>query len=507
MKTAYLYIRVSTDEQADKGYSQRSQDEMLRRYCELNNITVKAAFFEDHSAKTFNRPEFQKMLLTLRKHRGIVDLVLFVKWDRFSRNAGDAYAMISTLNKLGVDPQAVEQPLDLSIPENKMMLAFYLAAPEVENDRRALNTFNGMRRAKKEGRWMGAAPVGYVNRITEGGKKYIAPHPEEAPIIKWFFEQAATGTYSIESLFKIAQEKGLNYKKHAFWLAIRNPVYCGKIRIPAYKSEEEQLITGQHQPLISEALFYQVQDVLDGKKKVQRTKVDVDDRFPLRGFLLCPDCGRLLTASASKGRHQYYSYYHCTGSCKVRFKSDTVNDDFVSELAKWKPNPAVTALYKMVAKDVYEQKNGTERNNLLTIRNEIDRLMKRKKTALDMRMSGDLDNDDYRVVKKECEEGIIILEDKLSKLAMLQSNIDPQIEQATAVLSNLDDHYTQSNTLTKRELIGSIYPDKLQFDGNGFRTARINEVIRTIYSLDAAFGAIKKGQTVDFSSLSLKVTL
>ena len=71
--------------------------------------------------------------------------------------------------------QAIEQPLDLSIPENKMMLAFYLAAPEAENDRRALNTFFGMRRAKKEGRYMGTAPTGYINKTTESGKKYCTP--------------------------------------------------------------------------------------------------------------------------------------------------------------------------------------------------------------------------------------------------------------------------------------------------------------------------------------------
>ncbi len=44
--------------------------------------------------------------------------------------------MINTLLKLGIEPQAIEQPVDLSIPENKMMLALYLAAPEVKNDRR-----------------------------------------------------------------------------------------------------------------------------------------------------------------------------------------------------------------------------------------------------------------------------------------------------------------------------------------------------------------------------------
>ena len=133
----------------------------------------------------------------MKKRRGQVDCVLFIKWDRFSRNAGDAYQMIDTLRKLEVEPQAIEQPLDLSVPENKMMLAFYLAAPEVENDRRALNVLHGMRRAKKEGRWMGLAPLGYVNKITEDGKKYIAPKEPEAGIMKWAFKTLATGQYTV----------------------------------------------------------------------------------------------------------------------------------------------------------------------------------------------------------------------------------------------------------------------------------------------------------------------
>lgn len=52
MRTAILYIRVSTDEQADKGYSQRGQEETLKKYCEINFIKVRDVIFEDHSAKT-----------------------------------------------------------------------------------------------------------------------------------------------------------------------------------------------------------------------------------------------------------------------------------------------------------------------------------------------------------------------------------------------------------------------------------------------------------------------
>jgi DNA invertase Pin-like site-specific DNA recombinase len=213
MKIADLYIRVSTEEQADKGYSQRDQEERLRRYCEIQHIQVRKVIYEDHPAKTFNRPEWNKYLLFLRKNKNAADLVLFIKWDRFSRNAGDAYQMIDTLRKLGIEPQAVEQPLDLSVPENKMMLAFYLAAPEVENDRRALNTFHGMRRAKKEGRYLGIAPTGYINKTSEFGKKYIAPYEPQASIMKWAFEKLADGSFNAEQIYKVAKEKGLKCSK------------------------------------------------------------------------------------------------------------------------------------------------------------------------------------------------------------------------------------------------------------------------------------------------------
>jgi len=59
--------------------------------------------------------------------------------------------MLDVLVRFGIEAQVVEQPLNLDIPENKMMPSFYLAAPEVENDWGSLNIFHGTRRAKKKG--------------------------------------------------------------------------------------------------------------------------------------------------------------------------------------------------------------------------------------------------------------------------------------------------------------------------------------------------------------------
>ena len=183
-RKAILYVRVSTDEQADKGHSLAHQEEKLRQYCIYNNIEVVGFYKEDHSAKTFERPQFKLLLEFLKKNKQASDTLLFLKWDRFSRNAPEAYGMISTLAKLGVEPQAAEQPLNLEVPEQKIMLALYLTAPEVENDRRAMNVFAGMRRAKKEGRYMGNAPYGYKHSRTEHNRPCIAPG-KDADLVIW----------------------------------------------------------------------------------------------------------------------------------------------------------------------------------------------------------------------------------------------------------------------------------------------------------------------------------
>ena len=82
---------------------------------------------------------------------------------------------------------------------------------------------------------------------------------------------------------------------------MRNPVYCGKLFIPRHLDEDAMIVQGQHQPIITELLFNEVQDVMDGRKTHNRGSVMSLEQLPLRGFLLCPTCGRNLTGSPSKG--------------------------------------------------------------------------------------------------------------------------------------------------------------------------------------------------------------
>ncbi len=510
MREADLYIRVSTDEQADKGYSQRDQEDRLRKYCEIKGIPVRGVYIEDHSAKSFKRPEWQKYLTNLRKSKRnkTSTFVLFTKWDRFSRNAGDAYQMINQLRTLGVEPGAIEQPLDLTIPENKIMLAFYLAAPEVENDRRALNVFHGMRRAKKEGRYMGTAPIGYVNKITEDKKKYIAPHEFEAPILKWAFEQIASNSFNTEQIWKKVREKAKGkgrFSKNNFWVAVRNPLYCGKILIPPYKEEKGYFVKGQHEPIISEKLFRDVQNVLDGRKRAIKPKIVSTENLPLRGFLKCPKCDRMLSGSASKGRNTYYNYYHCTSSCGVRFKAELVNEVFIKQLQNLSPKEGVVDLFIEAFiknfNDRTKQQNG-ERSNIIA---EIDTLNKRYQNALLKNADGEMDFEDFQEVKKLTKGKIENLERRLNELAQIGKEIQDLVASALKKVANIDRRYEKGNIEEKRMIIGSIFPEFLVFDGTQHRTTKINSAITLIYQNTSKLRAKKNGTNLNFLDLSQEV--
>ena len=483
MEVANLYIRVSTDEQADKGYSQRNQDETLQRYCQLRGIIVGQIIYEDYSAKTFNRPAWQSMLSAFKKKSASKpNYILFTKWDRFSRNAADAYQMINLLRSYGVEPQAIEQPLDLTVPENKMMLAFYLAAPEVENDRRALNVFHGMRRAKKEGRWMASAPIGYANKSYEDGRKYIAINEPLASIMRESFEDIAAGKHSIEQIWKKARQKGLTCTRNNFWLMIRNPVYCGKIIVPPFKDEPLQIVDAQHHAIITEALFDKAQMVL-GNRKRPKTQITTPPRLLLRGFLKCPKCSRMLTGSASKGYRARYYYYHCSSACGIRFRADQVNQALIDELKKYRVRPEFHNLFKLIVREVAKNKQDLNENQQSQTEKNISNQQLKFSRAKELLLSGDIDADDYRNIKQEIETKITALRRVLTENATSFKNINLKIENTENLMLDLFYVYQMASVEQKRMLIDTLFPEKLIYTIDGFHCPSLDVKFKSLYNL------------------------
>lgn len=485
MKTADLYIRVSTDDQK-YGYSPRAQEEALRKYCDAQDILIRKVVSEEQSAKSFNRPGWQRLLSEWKKNKGRgVDIVLFCKWDRFSRNAGDAYAMINTLKKLGIEPQAIEQPLDMKVPESKIMLAIYLATPEVENDRRGLNIFFGMRRGLKEGRFLRMAPVGYINKA-EGRRKFIEPIEPAASLIRWSFQIVLENVHPVDKIWAMAREKGLKTSRPNFHRIIRNPVYCGKIFVPAFEDEIEKLVEGLHEGIVSEDDFLKVQILLanNGRPTIQ-SKEETDESFPLRGYLLCPKCGHVLTGSASKGRTKRYFYYHCNSKCGYRSQVQEAHDTLTKELRKFSLKGGTKEAYQQTLRIIVENnfKNGIDQRKRLS--DKIEEQQQRLKNARNLLLVGDIDGADYKEIKTVCNETIVELEQQLTlNEPKTDMHVKDIVNQCVSRLSKLDQLFLNASTAQKRMLIGSIFPEKLCFDKSKSRTTRINSIVNSMYLID-----------------------
>ena len=479
-KKAILYIRVSTDEQND-GYSPADQKERLIKYCENNNIEIAKIYHEDESGKTFNRPEWNNILSYLKKNRGAVDLMLFIKWDRFSRNIAEAYIAIKKLHGYGVEPQAIEQPLNFEIPEQKLMLAIYLAAPEVDNDRRALNIFHGTRRAKKEGRWLGGCLRGYKNARDEHNKPIMIPeNGTTEKLIKEAFENYATGNYQIEELRRKMNKKGLKIARNSFWVLLRNRGYIGKVFVPAYKDEPAQWVQGQHKAIIDEKTFYEAQDVLEGRKRKDLPNKYNTQRneFPLRGFLICPRCSKKLTASASKSKTgaKHY-YYHCQNGCKERQKAEVLNKSFADLMGALKLNTPTAKLYGEVLKKMLHGNNENQKTELSKITSETDRQNQRLKNARALMLDGEISAGDYKEMKIEIDEQLTRLSVKEAQIRQAKTDYTPQINFFVTFLCNIDNYYLNAPTEGKQKIIGSIFPEMLTFENNKYRTQKISEII------------------------------
>ncbi len=501
MRKAIIYVRVSTDEQSEKGYSLAHQEERLRLYCKQHDIEVAGFYKEDHSAKSFDRPAFAQLLTFLKKNKKAIDLLLFLKWDRFSRNAGDAYGMINQLNKLGVEPQAIEQPLDLNVPENKIMLAFYLAAPEVENDRRSLNVIAGTRRAMKEGRYCTWAPIGYRNIRTEENKPIIVPS-KDAHLVRWLFEEVAKQENNVVDIWRMVVTKGLKVSRSNTFNMLRNPIYMGKIFLPAYKDEEAMLVRGIHEPVISEGLFYMVQDILDGRKPKHPSIHTGKDELPLRGFLMCRKCGAKLTGSASKGRGGRYFYYHCTSSCGERYRAEEVNQHFFTELQKAVPNEEAICFFEHIAADYFRKVGKAKSNNLQAVDEAIEKTRARITNALRRMSDEEITPADYRDIKNLYEPEIEKLIKRKQEIKLVDDNLVRYINVVTTGLRRLPVYYQTASLSTKQRIISSMYPEKLVYENKSYRTPAINEAVRIISKPDGVFSEVKEEQVSENGDLS-----
>lgn len=455
---ALVYLRVSTDEQADKGLSIPAQQEACLRYAELKQWQVnkeKDIFIDaGESARSANRPALQDMLSRCKKDKDI-KIIIVHKLDRLARNVGDHAAIKTILRKYDIQLNSVVEPVDGS-PTGELLENIMASVAEFYSANLGQEVRKGMTQAFKTGRWPTYAPLGYLNKKETNGDgtltKTIVIDPIRGPMLQRIFRLFATNKYTKDAM---ADElKIMRFKtKHGKYLTPSNVTYILKNKFyMGYMQWGGQELMGTHEPLVSPELFYRVQDVLALRSK--NTTRNHKFLFSLRGILLCAKCGRRFVAETHKqGR---FSYYRCSSkaryglSCTQSMVPDKIIQDQVLELFKHMKLPDdILTLAKLQMQKMEENRTHGVTNERKRLRERITKMEEQQQKLLDDRLEGLIDKDlcykKLSLIQRDLDLANVrlkeIQEDNTANLVALNKTID--------VLGDLYLLYKNSDTPTR----------------------------------------------------------
>lgn len=324
MRRAALYIRVSTQEQAQEGYSVGEQKERLIAYCKAQDWIIADIYVDGgYTGSNLNRPGIQKLIKETEKF----DLVLVYKLDRLSRSQRDTlYLIEEVFLPNNVDFISMQESFDTSSPFGKAMIGLLAVFAQLEREQIKERTKMGRLARAKAGLYHGGGyiPIGYDY---EDGKLVVNPY--EAQQVQKIFEWYLAGL-SLQSIIEQLQSEGYTnrYSSYNSWSGIRyileNETYLGRIHFG------DVLVENAHEPLVTEEQFNAVQ-VMRGKRRKKYGMASFQSKYLLTGMLFCGNCGGRYYLRNS-GKYRYYSCYSRTKQIKNMVKSpDCKNKNWKAE--------------------------------------------------------------------------------------------------------------------------------------------------------------------------------
>ncbi len=253
MKAA-LYVRVSTAEQAEEGYSVEEQLHVLRKYCTDKGWEI-VEVYEDagYSGSSADRPAFGYLLEDIEKNK--VEVVVVHAVDRFYRNLSGLLKALEHLNKHTVGFVSVSEDFDFTTPWGKLILAVLGSLAEIFLDKLSLEIAKGKRGRARSGLSNSRiAPFGYTR---ENGLDHIVE--EEAKAVVTIFEEYATGEHTDGTIAELLDRMGFEPRNSDRWSRVttqdmlQNPFFYGAVRY------RDKLYQGRHEPIVSKELWDEVQ--------------------------------------------------------------------------------------------------------------------------------------------------------------------------------------------------------------------------------------------------------
>jgi len=420
---AAIYVRVSTEEQRDYGYSIDGQIRELKDYCKRKNYDVVDIYNDaGFSGKNMNRPNLERLLSDIKK--GLIDVIVAVKVDRLTRDGYDGQWLLKECNKYDVILDLLYDHYDINTVNGEMMYGMNLLFAQRERKEIGSRTKRGLEEAVRQGKYPTRVPFGYKRNLD--GKLEI--DPVSSIVVKDIFELYASGLKMNAIAKKFNLEGRLNSKNNKWrddkiLKIISNPIYKGEIhwrRTTSKNKTNPMIVIPNHSPkIVSEELYDRCIEQLNKNKHGGYG----EHIHIFQSIIKCPYCDKMMSnyftiKKRASGNKEFYYVICKNQTCEGKGK--IYNTEKI-ETALIKLLNAITSDYKNDKYSLvfpYQEKN-TELDN---INKAIDKLKKDEQKLLDLYLQSSIN---IEIINKKSEN----IQKEISNLEIKKAKYEKNIIQ------------------------------------------------------------------------------
>ena len=427
-----LYIRVSTDRQANEGDSLDEQEKELRKYCDYRNFRIHKLYIErGKSGGNTNRPEYKAIIRDIEA--GKISAVVVKKLDRLSRSLLDFEALMVTLQTHNVDFISLREQFDTTTAMGKAMLRVALVFAQLEREQTSERIKDVFAFRAEQGLYNGGVrPFGYDCLSSE-----LVPHKQERKVVEFIFDTFLQ-TESTTRTSTLCNATGFRLRNGQLWDArqvhkmLTRPIYKGFVKW------NDQLFQGIHQPLVTPSKWDKVQTIFVLRSSdVEKSRV----KGMLLGVFRCGNCHNPLMPSYTiKKNGKKYYYYRCkstfnslSDSCKGRYLAmDTAHQQVTLELLSYAQDQMLANIQKRIEghNSELDIQLNTAKTEFQRITDKLQAIQAKRETYLDSLISGSFSPSERTKINR-----------KITEFEQEEKQLDAVIWQQELAISEIKDLY------------------------------------------------------------------
>jgi site-specific DNA recombinase len=484
-----IYERVSTEEQAQEGYSIRAQEQKLKDFARIKDWSIYKIYADEGiSGKNITeRPAINELIADIKA--GHVKNVVVYKIDRLTRSTADLIYLVDLFNQYGCAFNSLSESIDTQTASGRMFLKIIGIFAEFERENIIERVKMGLEKKVKEGYSLCSRTASY-GYTREDGEKVQTINEEEAEVVKDVFDMYVNQGKSMLAIAKHMNILGVPTKEGSVWVSntvrriLMNANLIGCVRHHVADGQAAYEYDGQHEAIISEELFEEVQNLLAKNIRTNKTKRPKEDNY-FSGFLVCAKCGTKLVThcmykQTGNKKTAYVGGYRCRNrdvkACDAsgmsQKKAEKAFQDYIDQIT----------IFNVVDKIELQQQEQAKQDKLAQVTAYQERLRQldgREREIMNKYVDNEIDFDEYTVMKNRIRSDKKFVQSESDKLQT------PEPDKATLcredIIADLKKNWLHLSMTEKRQFlvrfVQKIVIVNEKEEGEHYGTVRVLDVV------------------------------